>query len=147
MEKSAEKKARWVVFISSPLRVTGRLEDFLKTLENYTPQVEYRRGCSAYLEFGLSRGGELHPLERLRRLRRDLARLGIPIFCGIGSNKFLARAAAALAGEGQGFWIRPEGEKDFLDGLAVEIWPGLETEKDRENEGSGDLPGRRSGPD
>lgn len=122
---AGEKKQRWVVYIDSPCRSTAQLDRFLKILENYTPWVEYRRGCSAYLEFERSRTEEGHPLDLVVRLRKDLSVLGIPFSFGLGSTKLLARGSVNLINSGDILWILPQGEKDLIDGMSVELWPGL----------------------
>ncbi|MFH1038164.1 MAG: hypothetical protein V1789_05785 [PVC group bacterium] len=120
-----KQRRRWIVYVHSPCCSTPRLERFLAILENHTPDVEYRRGCSAYLEFGEGREGDEHPLEVISRLHEDIAALGIPVSFGLGSSKLLARAAAALTDTREVLWILPQGETDFLQGLPVELWPGL----------------------
>ncbi len=117
------KQPRRVVFIHSPLRAAPDLGRFLSLLEDYTPRVEYRSGCSAYLELPEERGE--HPLETISRLGRGLAALGIPAALGLGSNKFMARATAELAEGGEAIWVLPQGEPDILQGLPVRHWPGL----------------------
>ncbi len=119
------KQPRRVVFIDSPLKAAPDLERFLALLEDYTPRVEYRSGCSAYLELPREWGRGDHPLETLERLGRELAALGIPAALGLGANKFLARAAAGLSSPGEFLWVLPQGEGDLLQGLPVERWPGL----------------------
>lgn len=119
------KQPRRVVFIDSPLRAAPDLKRFLELLEDYTPRVEYRSGCSAYLELPGEWGREGHPLETLARLGRELSALGIPAALGLGSNKLTARAAAELAEGGEALWLLPQGEGDLLQGLPVERWPGL----------------------
>lgn len=125
MRRIEKQKQRWIVYISSPRRSTDRLDKFLDILEKYTPWVEYRRGCSAYLEFGEGREDDEHPLVLIGRLRADLAKLDIPVSFGLGSTRFLARAAAEFTDPGEIFWILPQGEKDLIEGLAVELWPGI----------------------
>jgi nucleotidyltransferase/DNA polymerase involved in DNA repair len=119
------KQPRRVVFIDSPLPAAPDLGRFLALLEDYTPRVEYRSGCSAYLELpGEGERGE-DPLETLVRLGRELASLGIPAVLGLGSNKFMARAGAELSGAGEALRVLPQGESDLLRGLPVDRWPGL----------------------
>ena len=120
-----KKKPRWIVYINSPRRSTDQLDRFLEILESYTPWVEYRRGCSAYLEFEKGRGEDEHPLELIGRLRKDLAVLGIPFSFGLGSTKLLARSSVGLTDPGETLWILPQGENDLIQGLSVELWPGL----------------------
>jgi len=120
-----KKKPRWIVYINSPRRSTDQLDRFLEILESYTPWVEYRRGCSAYLEFDPGRSEDDHPLEIIGRLRKDLAVLGIPFSFGLGSTKLLARASVGLTDPGETLWILPQGEEDLIRGLSVELWPGL----------------------
>ena len=120
-----KQRQRWIVYVHSPCRSTHQLARFLTILENYTPQVEYRRGCSAYLEFEEGRGEDDHPLALIGRLQREIAALGIPVSFGLGSSKLLARAAAALTDTCEVLWILPQGEADLLQGLSVELWPGL----------------------
>lgn len=119
------KQPRRVVFIDSPLRVAPDLGRFLTLLEDYTPRVEYRAGCSAYLELPEEWGRGGYPLETLERLGRELAALGIPAALGLGTNKLTARAAGELAGGGEAVWVLPQGEPDLLQGLPVGRWPGL----------------------
>ncbi len=125
MSLTKKQKQRWIVYVHSPCRVTHQLEQFLTILENHTPDVEYRRGCSAYLEFGEGSEGDEHPLEVIGRLQKEIAALDIPVSFGLGSNKLMARAAAALVDTREALWILPQGEKDLLQGLPVELWPGL----------------------
>lgn len=120
-----EKRVRRVVFIHSHLKAAPDLRRFLALLEEYTPRVEYRSGCSAYLELPEEWGRGEHPLEKLERLGRDLAALGIPVALGLGSNKFMARVAAELAEGREVLWVLPQGEPDILQGLPVRRWPGL----------------------
>jgi len=120
-----KSKNRWIVYLNSPSRSTDRLDRFLEILENYTPWVEYRRGRTAYLEFEEGRGEEDHPLMLIDRLQKDLSGLGIPVSFGLGSTKLLARSAAGFASPGESFWILPQGEEDLIQGLSVELWPGL----------------------
>ncbi len=119
------KQPRRVIFIHSPLKAAPDLGKFLALLEDYTSRVEYRSGCSAYLELPGEWGRGDHPLETLARLGRELSALGIPAALGLGSNKLTARAAAELAGGGEAIWLLPQGEPDLLQGLPVERWPGL----------------------
>ncbi|HDL64006.1 MAG TPA: hypothetical protein ENH12_01310 [Proteobacteria bacterium] len=125
MKTPNKQKNRWIVYLNSPSRSADRLDRFLEILESYTPWVEYRRGRTAYLEFEEGRGEEDHPLEIIGRLRKDLDGLGIPVSFGIGSTKLLARAAAGLTDPGESLWILPQGEEDLIQGLSVELWPGL----------------------
>lgn len=125
MLHTRKKRQRWIVYINSPRRSTDQLDRFLEILESYTPWVEYRRGCSAYLEFDPGRSEDDHPLALIDRLRRDLAVLGIPFSFGLGSTKLLARASVGLTDPGEIFWILPQGEEDLIRGLSVELWPGL----------------------
>lgn len=120
-----KKRDRKVVFIHSSLRAAPDLARFLSLLEDYTPRVEYCRGCSAYLELGGEEGRGEHPLELLADLGRELNRIGIPASLGLGANKFLARAAAELGGGGEILWVLPQGEGDLIQGLSVDRWPGL----------------------
>ena len=125
MRPFEKSKNRWIVYLNSPCCSTDQLDRFLEILESYTPWVEYRRGCSAYLEFEEGRGEDDHPLEIIGRLRKDLAGLGIPVSFGLGSTKLLARAAAGFTSPGESLWILPQGEDDLIQGLSVELWPGL----------------------
>ena len=120
-----KQRPRWIVYLHSPCRSTHQLERFLTILENHTPRVEYHRGCSAYLEFEEGRGEGDHPLEAIGLLQKELAALGIPVSFGLGSTKLLARAAAGLTDPGESLWILPQGEEDLIQGLSVELWPGL----------------------
>lgn len=119
------KQSRRVVFIRSPLKAAPDLGKFLALLEEYAPRVEYRSGCSAYLELPGEWGRGDDPLDKIVRLGRELAELGIPAALGLGSSKFMARAAAELSGAGEALRVLPQGEGDLLRGLTVERWPGL----------------------
>jgi hypothetical protein len=125
MLSTKKPKNRWIVYLNSPSRSTDRLDRFLEILESYTPWVEYRRGRTAYLEFEEGRGEDDHPLVLIDRLQKDLGGLGIPVSFGLGSTKLLARAAAGLTDPGESLWVLPQGEEDLIQGLSVELWPGL----------------------
>lgn len=121
------QQKRWVAYVSLPHRNYDPelVPRFLETLEDYTPWVEYRGRYKAYLELGGVRRLWGHPFRVIACIQEELSRSGIPAAFGLGSNKLLARSAAALAGEGEVLWILPRGERDFLKGLAVELWPEL----------------------
>jgi nucleotidyltransferase/DNA polymerase involved in DNA repair len=123
------EQQRWVAYISGEKKRLEREEilRFLAVLENYTPWIEHRGGCGAYLELGGARRLLGHPFEVLSRLQGELARSGLRTSSGLGANKLFSLAAADIAETGEVFWVLPQGEREFLDRMQVGRWLEMET--------------------
>jgi len=99
---------------------------FLEVLSRYTPDVESASLDEAFLD--LTRCRRLYPC--FSRAARDIKaaverETGLSVSVGVGPNKVMAKLATNKAKPGGLHRIPPGGEEAFLEGLDIDLLPGI----------------------